>query len=304
MVSDDDVIRADGPWLHREVAANGSRFHIVEAGEGPLIVLLHGFPMFWWTWRALIPVLADNGYRVVAMDLRGYGDSDHPPHGYDPSTLAADVHGVIRCLGESQAIVMGHGWGGLVGWTLAAEYPDVVDGLITLNAPHPRRLRESVRRRSQRKKFSYVWKFQLPFAPERTFMRSGGSAVINYLRQWSLTSEWLTQDVAQRYSQAFTRWPTAHTAIEYHRWAVRSFYRTDGRRYMENMQQPITSDTLIIHGVADPTLDYATSACSEDFVSAPCTRIDLPVGHWPQEEDPQAVQSAVLTWLNERDARG
>jgi len=296
----DHVIQATGPWVHRDVAANGSRFHLVEAGEGPLVVLLHGFPMFWWTWRQLIPVLAEAGFRVVAMDLRGYGGSDHPPHGYDPTTLAADVHGVIRCLGEERATVVGHGWGGVVAWTLATQYPDTVDGLVTINAPHPRRLRDAVRTRSQRKKFSYIWKFQLPFAPERTFMRSGGTAVIDYLTKWSLSAEWITEDCATRYAEAFTRWPTAHTAIEYHRWAVRSFYRTDGRRYMEQMDSAVRTDTLIIHGVADPTIDYATSMGSETYVEGECTRVDLPVGHWPHEEDPRAVHSALLTWLDSR----
>ena len=99
----DVAIRASGPWTHRDVSANGARFHVVDTGDGPVVVLLHGFPTFWWTWRRQLTALAAAGYRAIAMDLRGYGGSDHPPHGYDPRTLSADVAGVIRSLGEEEA---------------------------------------------------------------------------------------------------------------------------------------------------------------------------------------------------------
>ena len=105
----------DGPWTHRDISANGIRLHVAEAGTGPLVVLLHGFPEFWWAWRDQLPAIAEAGFRVVAPDLRGYGASDKPPRGYDSLTLAADVAGLIRALGERDAIVVGHGWGGHVG---------------------------------------------------------------------------------------------------------------------------------------------------------------------------------------------
>ena len=94
------------------VAANGARFHVAVAGEGPLVLLLHGFPTFWWTWRHQLPALAAAGHRVAAMDLRGFGASDKPPRGYDPRTLAEDVSGVIRSLGDRDAVVVGQGLGG------------------------------------------------------------------------------------------------------------------------------------------------------------------------------------------------
>ncbi len=109
----DEAIYVEGPWTHRDISANGARFHIVTAGTGPTVLLLHGFPTYWWTWRKLIPQLAAAGYRVVAMDLRGYGGSDHPPRGYDMFSLSHDVAGVIRSLGVRNATVIGHGIGGL-----------------------------------------------------------------------------------------------------------------------------------------------------------------------------------------------
>ena len=96
MSVDSSVVLVAGPWEHRYVAANGARFHVASAGEGPLVLFLHAFPQFWWTWRRQLTALAEAGYRAVAMDLRGYGASDKPPTGYDAPTLTADVAGVIR----------------------------------------------------------------------------------------------------------------------------------------------------------------------------------------------------------------
>ncbi|HEY4701309.1 MAG TPA: alpha/beta fold hydrolase, partial [Streptosporangiaceae bacterium] len=114
--SAESPIHIDGPWTHRSVSANGTRFHIAEAGDGPLVLMLHGFPEFWWTWRQQLVTLPAAGFRAVAADLRGYGGSDKPPRGYDLVTAASDVAGLIRALGEANAIVVGHGWGGLVAW--------------------------------------------------------------------------------------------------------------------------------------------------------------------------------------------
>src|SRR5207249_12097458 len=94
----------EGPWTHRDISANGIHLHVAELGSGPLVVLLHGFPEFWWAWRHQLVDLADAGWRAVAPDLRGYGASDKPPRGYDAMTLAADVAGLIRALGERDAV--------------------------------------------------------------------------------------------------------------------------------------------------------------------------------------------------------
>src|ERR1700761_8324388 len=108
---DPSTVRIPGPWSHREVNANGIRLHIAEAGSGPLVLLLHGFPEFWWSWHHQLVALADAGYHVVAPDLRGYGASDKPPRGYDAPTLSADLAGLVRALGERDAVFVGHDWG-------------------------------------------------------------------------------------------------------------------------------------------------------------------------------------------------
>lgn len=137
------AVRLDIPGgkevTHRDVAANGARFHVAELGDGPLVLLLHGFPQFWWTWRHQLTALADSGYRAVAMDLRGVGGSDRTPRGYDPANLALDITGVIRSLGEPDAALVGHDLGGYLAWTAAVMRPKLVHaaGGLLHAAPAP-----------------------------------------------------------------------------------------------------------------------------------------------------------------------
>src|SRR3954453_4849492 len=141
---DESVVMLDGPWRHRFVSANGTRFHIVEAGTGPLVLFLHGFPEFWYAWHNQLAAVADAGFRAVAVDLRGYGASDKPPRGYDGYTMAGDVAGLIRALGERRAMVVGAGYGGMVAWTTAAFHPQLVSRLVVTGAAHPLRLRAAI----------------------------------------------------------------------------------------------------------------------------------------------------------------
>jgi pimeloyl-ACP methyl ester carboxylesterase len=148
---DPSIVRIDGPWRHREVHANGIRFHVVEAeppdasttrlADRPLVILLHGFASFWWSWRHQLTGLA--GARVVAVDLRGYGGSDKPPRGYDGWTLAGDTAGLVRALGHSSATLVGHADGGLVCWATSVLHPRVVRAIAVVSSPHPVALRAS-----------------------------------------------------------------------------------------------------------------------------------------------------------------
>ena len=175
----DAVIQIGGPWNHRSISANGTRFHAAEAGDGPLVLLLHGFPEFWWTWRHQLAVLPEAGFRAVAVDLRGYGGSDKPPRGYDLITAAADAAGLVRALGEANAIVIGHGLGGLAAWTLAAYYPKVVRRLAVISMAHPLRMRASMVTDvfGQGRRNGYALTSQLPVWPERQLLKDGASPV-------------------------------------------------------------------------------------------------------------------------------
>lgn len=294
----DAVIRATGPWTHRDIAANTARFHIVEVGEGPLVLLLHGFPLFWWTWREQIPVLANAGYRVVAMDLRGYGGSDHTPHGYDPMTLAADVNGLIRALGETEAVVVGHGWGGLLAWSVAAMYPEAVTGIVPIAMPHPTRLTRSIVRDTvQRRASTYALPFQLPFWPEHSLTKNDAAKIEEILRDWSGT-EWPDTATAAVYRAAMLGHASAHCALEYHRWAVRSIARSDGRRFRKLLRTPIAAPVLHVHGARDRSISPASARGSEEFVTGRYSfELMNGVGHFPQEESPAAFSDLLLGWL-------
>ena len=292
----DAAIRAAGPWTHRDIAANGARFHLVEAGEGPAVILLHGFPLFWWTWRRQIASLSEAGFRVIAMDLRGYGGSDHTPEGYDPRTMAADVAGVIRCLGLEDAVIVGQGWGAVAAWSAAVLEPEVV----TVSMPHPRQLRAAtMTNRRQRAAMRYALGFQIPFYPERALTQGDGARVQELLVKWSADPSWLDEPTAAAYRAAFLRWPTAHTAVEYHRWAGRSSLRPDGLRYMSLMEAPVQRPVLQVHGTGDPMILASSVDGSEDYVRADYRRIDIDAGHFPHEERPDAFAAALLPWLSD-----
>jgi len=293
-----EVIRAEGPWTHRDVVANACRFHVVEAGGGPLVVLLHGFPTFWWTWRHQLRSLAAAGYRVVAMDLRGYGGSDHTPHGYDPLTLAADVAGVVRTLGEPSAVVVGQGWGGVVAWTAAAQHPDVVRGLVAVGMPHPVLLRNAfIGDPGQRRLGRYAIGFQRPFVPEHQLTRDDAALVETYLRRWS-GSDWPDQETADVYRAAMLVPNTAHCAVEFHRWAVRSIPRRDGRRFQSAVAAPVQVPVLQIHGRLDGAVLPSSVNGSEHYAAAGYSRVDLDgVGHFPHEEHPDAFDAVLLPWI-------
>lgn len=295
---DASVALVEGPWRHRMVAANGARFHVAEAGDGPLVLLLHGFPEFWWAWRHQLTSLAAVGYRAVAMDLRGYGASDKPPRGYDPFTLSADVTGVIRSLGEPDATLVGHGWGGFLAWTAAVLEPRRVRGLCAVSMAHPRRLRRALLGdRHQLAANLHVLAFQAPILPERRLVASGGARVEELLREWAAPG-WPDAATAARYREAVRIPGVAHSAMEGHRWAVRSIPRTDGRRFARTLRAPVRVPTLHVHGAADGALLPGTAHGSGRYVGAPYRwRLLEGVGHFPHEEDPAAFDAQLLDWL-------
>ena len=289
-----------GPWTHRDISANGVRLHAAEAGEGPLVLLLHGFPQFWWAWRSQLTDLAAAGFHVVAPDLRGYGASDKPPRGYDLPSLSADVAALVRALGEQDAVVVGHDWGGLLGWTMAALHPRTVRRLVVLSMAHPRRLRAGMTDPAQRRASRYALGFQLPRLPERRLTRADDDPVADLMQRWS-GSEWArTPDFAEavdRYRSAARIPQAAYGAMEYHRWAGRSQLRPDGLRYARRMAAPITAPTLQLHGALDTCVLPSSARGSGRYVAGAYEWRELPgVGHFPQEETPGPVTRAVAEW--------
>ena len=297
-------MRLPGPWRHRDVSANGIRLHLAECGQGPLVLLAHGFPEFWWSWRHQLVGLADAGFRAVAVDLRGYGDSDKPPRGYDLWTLAGDLAGLVRALGERSAAVVGQDWGALVAWTLAALHPRLVSGLVVCAGAHPLALRRAVwadplgQGRATARALGAA---QVPMWPERALRADGAARVERLLRArsgaaWPATAEFA--EVARRDRAAMLIPAVAHCALEYQRWAARSQARADGRRFAAAVARPVDLPVLRVHGADDPHQLERTARRSARWVAGEDHYRVLPgVGHFPAQEAASATTALVVDFL-------
>jgi pimeloyl-ACP methyl ester carboxylesterase len=292
---DEACILVEGPWRHREISANGQRFHAVEAGDGPLVLLLHGFPQFWYAWRHVIPVLADAGFRVVAPDLRGYGASDKPPRGYDLATLSADVAGMVRALGEHDAMIAGHGWGGVLAWTTSVLHRQRVRRLAVLGAAHPLTLRRETFLHPQRQAGAgwYAAGMQIPRA-EHYLTKDDAEPLIRLARHWAGPA-WPDGENERRMREAFQLPQVAHSSLEYYRWVFRSLPRPDGLRFARAMRPPVSAPVLALHGELDGCLRPETARASREHVVGPYEfRLVPGVGHFLAEEAPDVVAGALL----------
>jgi pimeloyl-ACP methyl ester carboxylesterase len=301
---DESCVLLDGPWRHRFVNANGTRFHVVEAGNGPLVLFLHGFPEFWWAWHHQLRMIADAGLRAVAVDLRGYGASDKPPRGYDGYTMAGDVAGLIRALGERSAVLVGAGYGGTIAWATAAFHPTLVRRLVVISAAHPLRLRAALASdpRGQLAASLPMLRFQVPRF-EHVLTRNNAAMVGEYLRRWAGPA-WRRSDDFDDYEhrcrKAMRIPQAAFSAMETYRWAGRSVARPHGYRFVKQLQQPILSPTLHLHGALDSAVLPRTAQGSGRYVIARYEWQMLGgVGHFPHLEVPDFVTGEILRWAKE-----
>jgi pimeloyl-ACP methyl ester carboxylesterase len=294
---EESAVLIDGPWTHRDINANGIRLHIAEAGTGPLVLLLHGFPEFWWSWHHQLIALAEAGYHVVAPDLRGYGASDKPPRGYDAPTLSADLAGLVRALGEQDAVFFGHDWGGHLAWSTAVLHPAVVRRMVVLSIAHPLRMQEAMFKESEQRAASrYIMRFQLPWTPERWLVANDAANVAGILHRWGGPG-FPDAETEKRCRQAIQILYVPNRSLEYYRWAVRSMRRTDGRRYRQAMTAPVTVPTLHLQGSVDPCILPSTAQGSDRYVTGPYEwKLIEGVGHFPHQEVPDLVNAEVLRW--------
>ncbi len=306
----DPVTELDGtPLDHRTVRTDGIDLHAVVAGpaDGDPIVLLHGFPEFWYSWRGQIPALADAGFRIVAPDLRGYGRSERPRGvaAYALEELVADVAGLIDEFGVADgddpatASVVGHDWGGVIAWRLAIDRPGSVDRLAVLNAPHPGAFRRDALTLAQFRRSLYALFFQLPRLPERAIRRDDFAA-FERLFVDGVAGEGFSEADLERYRAAF-RPPGAPTA-------ALNYYRALGRRRVpaelartflgrERPDETVRVPTLVLWGLDDPALGSSLSQGLSAWV--PDLRVERfpEAGHWVQFDAREAVVDALVEFL-------
>lgn len=271
---------------HHHVDNGGVKIHYVTLGRGPLVVLIHGFPDFWYGWRDQVRVLSRRN-TVAAIDLRGYNLSDKP-HGvsqYAIGLLAADVAAVIHDLGYQRAAIVGHDWGGAIAWIFASIYPERTEAAVVLQTPHPRGLLRELRTNpDQRARSQYARNFQQEGA-HLGFTAAG-------------LAGWVTDPTARaRYVEAFER-----SDFE----AMLNYYKANYPREpyddvpLPNVQAPV----LVMHAVDDPFLLTAGHNSIWDFVDGPVTLVTVPgISHFIQQDASALVSRTISLWLNQLHRR-
>jgi pimeloyl-ACP methyl ester carboxylesterase len=290
------------PGKREFVDANGIRIHCVTAGSGPLVLLLHGFPQFWYAWRHQIPALASR-FKVVAPDLRGYNDTEKPRRvaDYRTGVLAADVVGIVRAFGYEKAHLVGHDWGGGVAWTAAMQHAEAVDKLAVLNCPHPllfvKALRSNVR---QLGRSWYMFFFQLPALPELVFRLFPRGIVERTFRGLAVRKAAFTDEDLRRFREALEKPGALTAAINYYRATFRNF---SAMRELERAPTQIRSPTLVIWGENDVALGKELTDGMEPLFRGPL-RIEYVrnCSHWVNEEQPELVNRLLLEFLDGRQA--
>lgn len=313
MVSDLSPVFRPGPWDHRTVAANGSRFHLAQMGDprAPLVLMLHDTFQFWWAWRHLLEPLAHAGFHAVAMDLRGAGASDKSPRAMSLPRLARDVSGVTASLGHERAVVVGSGTGAGVAWTVPAiARPRGVVGVAGL---HP----SAAWRAATARQRGFVLAAQANWFAERGITR--GDVVERYLRTNAAVP--VFDDETVELYREVARIPFAEQcAMARLRWEVRSRVRSDGRRYARRLAAAPHVPSLTILGGADPLLradrvpaetphaepgprspDAAAREGESETRGAGRAVVLDGVGHFPAEEAPERVLAELLGFLRELD---
>jgi pimeloyl-ACP methyl ester carboxylesterase len=267
---------------HGYADSNGVKIHYASLGAGPLVIMIHGFPDYWYSWRRQMEGLADR-FQVVAIDQRGYNLSDKPAgvENYDMRLLVGDVMAVIKHLGQQKAVIVGHDWGGVVAWQLAMNVPEAVDRLIILNLPHPRGLaRELAHNPEQQKNSAYARRFQTEGA-EKTLTAEG-------LAGWVKDAE-----AKPKYIEAFRRSDFGAMLNYYKRNYPREPYSED-----PSPVKKVQSSVLVIHGLKDTALLAPALNNTWDYVDKDLTIATVPTaGHFVQADEPEFVTKTMRAWL-------
>lgn len=268
------------------------RLHVARQGQGPKVLLLHGFPEFWFSWREQMRALADAGFEAIAPDLRGYHLSDKPEGSasYALPHLRRDLAGLLDAVGAEKLPVIGHDWGGVLAFSFAAHHPSRVSRLSVLNAPHPRRMLRAIASPAQLRRSWYVFLFQLPGLPERFL--SGRDSLTRLFKAASKRREAFGEDVLARYRGAMDQ-PGAATA-------TLNWYRAALRRPRDLWETPpIHAPTQLLWGEQDEALGTELlDGLEKELTSFHIERFPA-AGHFLHHDAPEAVNASLLRFLRE-----
>lgn len=272
----------DSLGTHGHLQSGDIKLHYVTAGEGPLVVLIHGFPDYWYSWREQIPALAEN-FQVVALDMRGYNLSDQPEgvENYTMDKLVGDVAATLEHFGREKAVIVGHDWGGMVAWSFAMQHPDKTERLVILNLPHPKGLmRELANNPEQQQASEYARNFQKPDAAKRM--------IPGMLAFWVKDPE-----ARKKYIEAFNR-----SSVE----GMLNYYKANYPRepYEDTSADlpQVTCPVLMFHGLGDTALLPGALNDTWNWIDGPLTLITIPgAGHFVQQDAADLVTQRLVNWL-------
>jgi pimeloyl-ACP methyl ester carboxylesterase len=298
------------PITPRSIPLPGLRMQVLEAGpaDGPLVLLLHGFPELSESWREVLPRLAEAGFHAVAPDLRGYGGTDRPEGGYDLDTLAGDIVELARYLQPGRPVhLVGHDWGGVIAYHVAATHPEVVDRLAVINAPHPAVMMREIWKPGQLVRSWYIFFFQIPYLPERLLSARGGALIPRLLRRAMVDPSRVPLGKLAEYEANFSRLEAARAAIDYYRTGFRRFVSPGRLREMRDYPR-IRAPFLLIWGEQDVALrKELTKGLAPYFEQRPVVHYLPEEGHFVPLEAPEKVAALLLEHLTggrPREERG
>ncbi len=281
--------------VHEYIEVNGINLHIAKKGSGiKLVILLHGWPEFWYTWRYQIPVLAEH-YTVVAPDLRGFNLSDKPIgiENYEMSVVAKDIADLIKKLGFEKAYIVGHDWGGAVAWTFSVLYPELTDKLVILNSPHPRIMMQAFKNSpSQLLKSWYMFMHQLPIIPELLYTFTLPLFFKQFVKGWMYNKENFTDEDLQEFIKAYKQKGALTGSLNYYRTMLRV------KHHDPIFKQKTKASTLFIWGEGDKALGKELTYDTQKYVDASLTIKYIPnCSHWTQNDCPELVNNFMLEFF-------